>query len=73
MNFVTYIPDGKNTKLQNTPHVEAQQATPAGKEYFTVFINYLQEVFDTSCAKKTLELFAVKDNTINQTKPVCKQ
>ena len=62
VNFVIYIPDRRNTKLQDAPHTESTTKTPKGKDCYTVYINYLQEAFDTNeflLWKETLELFAI--------------
>ena len=70
INFVIFIPDDKNTKLQDAPHVEAQHTTPDGKEYFTVYLNYLYEAFNTNkflLCQESLKLFAVKSNVATST------
>ena len=57
-----YIPDGKNTKLQDAPHANSATKTLKGKDCYSVYINYLQEAFNTNeflLCKETLELFAV--------------
>lgn len=57
-----YIPDGRNTTLQDEPHIEAAVTTPQGEECYMVYINYLQDTFDTNeflLCKETFELFAV--------------
>ena len=63
VNFVIYIPDGRNTRLQDAPHTESAIKTPKGKDCYTVCINYQpQETFDTNeflLCKETLDLFAV--------------
>ena len=62
VNFVIYIPNGRNTKLQDAPHTESAVKSPKGKDCYTVYINYLQEAFDTNeflLCKEILELFAV--------------
>ena len=49
-------------KLQDAPHTELTTKTPKGKDCYTVYINYLQEVFDSNeflLCKETLELFTV--------------
>ena len=47
INFIIYIPDGRNTKLQGTPHTESAVKTPKGKDCYTVYINYLPEACST--------------------------
>ena len=62
VNFIIYIPDSRNTKLQDAPHTDSATKTPKGKDCYLVYINYLQEAFDTNeflLCKETLELFTV--------------
>ena len=62
VNFVIYIPNGRNTKLQDAPHTESPIKALKGKGCYTVYIKYLQEAFNTHkflLCKETLELFVV--------------
>ena len=43
-----YIPNGRNTKLQDTPHVDSTMKTAQDKDYYTVYTNYLQGTYDTN-------------------------
>ena len=70
VNFVIYIPDGRNTKLQDAPHTDSATKTPKGKDCYTVYINYLQQAFNTNeflLFKETLELFTVIKGLILET------
>ena len=54
VNFVIYIPNGRNTTLQDAPHIKSTMKTPQGKDCYTVYINYLQDALCTYCVKKHL-------------------
>ena len=62
VNFVIYISDSKSTKPQYAPHTNSMTKMPKGKDCYSVYINYLQEAFNTNeflLCKETLELFTV--------------
>ena len=70
VNFVIYIPDSRNTKLQDAPYTDSTIKTPKGKDSYSVCINYLQEAFDTNeflLCKETLGLFAVVEGLTLET------
>ena len=48
VNCLIYIPNGSNTKLQDAPHTKLTIKTPKGKDCYTVYIIYLQDVFNTN-------------------------
>ena len=39
VNFTIYIPDGRNTILHDTPHIDSTIKTPQGKDCYTIYIN----------------------------------
>ena len=76
VNFIIYIPDRRNIKLQDTPHTESAVKIPKGKDCYTVYINYLQEAVDTNeflLCKETLELSVVIKGLILETHPVMRK
>ena len=62
VNFVIYIKDSRNKKLQDAPHTDLTTKMLKGKDCYLVYINYLQEAFDMNkflLCKEILELFIV--------------
>ena len=62
VNFIIYISNSRNIKLQDAPHTDSTTKTPKGKDCYSVYTNYLQEAFNMNkflLCKETLELFTV--------------
>ena len=62
VNFVIYIPDERNTTLHDTPHINSTMRILQGKDCCTVYINYLNDSYDTNeflLCKETLKIYTV--------------
>ena len=60
MNFVIYIPDGRNTKLQDASHIESTMKTPQGKDCYTVYITiHKMPMISTNSCKERLKIFTI--------------